>query len=95
MKVEKLIELLSYYNKDSEITNEQLQNFIHIVNLTDGSVILSTTKPIGECIRTGGYVYPSIIDGYSGFSPELNEDLYDDEYIHLDHDKFLEENNGE
>lgn len=74
--VGKLIELLSDYPKDAVITNEQNQPFIHIVNQHDGSVILSTTKPIGECNRTGSYVYPSIVKGYDGFCPELDEDLY-------------------
>ena len=81
----KLIELLSDYNKDSIITNEQNQEFIHIVNKYDGSVILSTTAPIGECNRTGGYVYPSVVSGYAGFCPELNEDLYEYEFTKIDH----------
>lgn len=77
--VGKLIELLSNYQKDFVITNEQNQPFIHIVNGRE-NVILSTIKPIGICNRTGGYVYPSIVDGYVGFSPELDEDLYEHEF---------------
>lgn len=77
--VGKLIELLSAYPKGMAITNEQNQPFIHIVNTKDG-VILSTNKPIGYCNRTGEYVYPTQVDGYTAFSPELNEDLYDFEW---------------
>jgi hypothetical protein len=78
-----LIELLSKYPKDMPITNEQNQNFVHIVNTKDDSVILSTNKPIGYCNRSGEYVYPSQVDGYSAFSPELDEDLYDIEWTPL------------
>ena len=82
--VGKLIELLSTYPKDMPITNEQNQEFIHIVNTKDDSVILSTYKPIGYCNRTGEYVYPSQVEGYSAFSPSLDEDLYDFEWTKFD-----------
>jgi hypothetical protein len=77
--VGKLIELLSNYPKDMIIHDQQNQPFIHIINGGD-NVILSTQKPIGICNRSGGYVYPSIVDGYVGFSPELDEDLYEIEF---------------
>lgn len=77
--VKKLIELLSSYPQDYVITNEQNSPFIHIINMED-SVVLSTQKPIGICNRSGGYVYPSVVEGYVGFSPELDEDLYEIEF---------------
>ena len=79
MTIIKLIELLQIY-KDAVITNEQNEDFIHIINQRDGSVILSTVKPIGTCNRTNSYVYPSKIKGYSAFCPELDEDLYNMEW---------------
>jgi hypothetical protein len=79
----KLIELLSVYPSNFKITNEQNQDFIHIVNIKD-DVILSVNKPIGICQRSGGYVYPSVVDGYDGFSPELDEDVYNIEFTKLD-----------
>jgi hypothetical protein len=84
--VGKLIELLSAYPKDMVITDEQNQPFIHIVNSHD-SVILSTAKPIGYCNRSGEYVYPSVVDGYSAFSPALDEDLFDVEWTPLESEK--------
>jgi hypothetical protein len=81
--VGKLIELLSAYPKDMVITNEQNQPFIHIINRNKENVILSTTKPIGYCNRSGEYVYPSVVEGYSAYSPELDEDLYDIEWTPL------------
>ena len=77
--VKKLIELLSNYPQDFPITDEQNRPFIHIINGSD-NVILSTQKPIGICDRSGGYVYPSYVEGYVGFSPELDEDLYEIEF---------------
>lgn len=77
--VGKLIELLSIYPKDMVITNEQNEDFVHIVNGAD-NVILSTRKPIGYCNRSGAYVYDSNVDGYSAYCPELDEDLYDFEW---------------
>ncbi len=82
----KIIELLSDYPKDVIIINEQGQDFIHIVNIKN-RVILSAEKPIGYCNRTGEYVYPSKVDGYSAYSPELDEDLYDMEWIPLEEKK--------
>jgi hypothetical protein len=77
--VGKLIELLSDYPSDMVITNEQNYPFVHIVN--DATrVILSTSKPIGTCNRTDEYVYPSVVEGYSAFCPELDEDLYEMEW---------------
>jgi hypothetical protein len=72
----KLIELLSYYNKDSIITNEQGLPFTHIVNSKD-SIVLSTQKPIAYCARSGGYVYPTTTEGYFGYSIDLDEDVYE------------------
>jgi hypothetical protein len=55
-----------------------------MVNGSEESVILSTTKPIGYCNRSGEYVYPSVVEGYSAYSPELDEDLYDIEWTPLE-----------
>lgn len=79
VSIKKLIELLSSYPENFVITDEQNRPFIHIINGGD-NVILSTQKPIGICNRSGGYVYPSLVEGYVGFSPELDEDLYEFEF---------------
>ena len=81
--VKELINLLKDFNPDHIITNEQNESFIHIVNQKDGSTILSTTKPIGICNRTGSYVYKSVVESYSGFCPELDEDLYNFEFTKI------------
>ena len=81
--VGKLIELLKKYPEDMWISNEQNQPFIHIVN-DEVRVILSTTKPIGYCNRSGDYVYPSIVEGYTAFSPTLDEDLLTMEFTQLE-----------
>jgi len=75
---QKLIELLSNYPDDMEIVDEQNRPIIHIVN-TD-KIIISTQSPIGICYRSGGNVYPSLVEGYVGFSPALDEDLYEFEF---------------
>lgn len=74
LSVSQLIVMLKKYPPNMGVTTEQNQQFVHIVNDED-RVILSTTKPIGTCNRTGTNVYPSIISGYSAFNPELDEDL--------------------
>ncbi len=78
--VKQLIELLSKYPQDFEVIDEQNRPFIHIINTDDDRLRLSATKPIGICKRSGGYVYPSVVEGYEGFSPELDEDLYGIEF---------------
>ena len=79
-KVKELIEMLKQYNQEGYITNEQNQDFIHIRSTKSGDTILSVVAPIGECNRTGMKVYPSVVEGYSAFSPELDEDLYKFEF---------------
>lgn len=81
--VGELIQKLMIYPKDFVVINEQNKDIVNIVN-TDESVIISTTRPIGICNRSGGNVYPSLVKGYSGFSPNLDEDLYDFESEKLD-----------
>ena len=81
--VKQLIELLSDYPQDFEIQDEQNRPFIHIINSGNVDrqyVRLSVEKPIGICNRSGGYIYPSIVEGYDGFSPELDEDVYESEF---------------
>jgi len=78
-----LLKILEMYNDDAVITNEQNQNFIHAVSTYDGNMILSTTKPIGYCNRTDGYVYPTVVSGYAGFCPTTDEDLYEFEFTPL------------
>jgi hypothetical protein len=75
--VKELIELLSKYPQDFEVLDEQNRPFIHSINTDNDTLRISTTKPIGICNRSGGYVYPSIVEGYEGFSPELDEDLFE------------------
>ena len=81
--IKQLIGLLSNYNPDAVITNEQLEDFVHIRTMED-QVILSTKKPIGYCNRSGEKVYPSVVKGYSAYSPELDEDLYKNEYTPME-----------
>ena len=71
------------WREDAIVTDMYLQDFVHITNNTDGNIRLCTSKPIGRCNRTGEYVYPSNVDGYSAYSPELDEDLYDMEWTKL------------
>jgi hypothetical protein len=89
--VGKLIELLSAYPLDMIITDEQNQEFVHMVNMGD-NLILSTSRPIGYCNRSGEYVYKSMVKGYIAFSPAMDEDLYGFEftpfiYLKFDEDK--------
>jgi hypothetical protein len=79
LTVKQLKEMLSMYPDDMEVTTEQNQGIIHVCN-TRTTVILSPYKPIGICNRSGGNVYPSVVDGYVGFSPELDEDLFNFEF---------------
>lgn len=81
--IKQLIGLLSNYNPDAVITNEQLEDFVHIRTMED-QVILSTKTPIGYCNRSGEKVYPSMVDGYSAYSPEEDEDLYAHEYTPME-----------
>lgn len=74
LTVGQLKEMLLMYPDDMEVTTEQNLGIIHVSN-TDDTLIISAYKPIGICNRSGGNVYPSEVEGYDGFCPELDEDL--------------------
>ena len=82
LTVRKLKEMLSMYPDDMEITTEQNQGIVHLSNTKD-SLIISPYLPIGVCNRTGGNVYPSVVEGYTGFCPELDEDLFGIEFTKI------------
>ena len=81
LTVKRLKKILKSMNNDAIIVNEQNQNFIHIIAADE--LLMSTRKPIGICNRTGEYVYPSVVKGYSAFCPALDEDLYKMEWTAL------------
>jgi len=59
---------------------EQHEYIVHAAKDSDGDLILSVDLPIGMCNRTGGLVYHTDVEGYSGYSMELHEDLYNFEF---------------
>ena len=78
-----LIKKLEKYPSDWGVTNEQNEEFVHIIN-DDERVIISTKKPIGTCNRTGTHVYPTEVEGYSAFSPQIDADLINAEWTPFD-----------
>ena len=81
LTVGKLKEVIKSMRDDAIVSTEQNQDIINIVACD--TLILSTTKPIGYCNRSGSNVFPSVVEGYSAFCPELDEDLYDMEWSKL------------
>jgi len=73
------------FTNDTLITDMHLQNFVHITHDLVGNIRLCISRPIGKCNRTDEYVYPSIVNGYTAYCPELDEDLYDFEWRKIDH----------
>ena len=76
--VSKLIELLSAYNGDMSVTDFEGQEFVHIShfdNAGGGNIILSTERPIGYCNRSGGYVFPTLVEDYLGVVPQIDENV--------------------
>jgi len=69
-------------DENTPITNLNLEDFVEII-YDKVNLRLSTSKPIGECSRTGTPVYPSKVKGYAGYCPELDEDLYEFEFMPL------------
>lgn len=82
LTVGQLKEMLEKYPNDMEVITEQNQGIVHVSNNSD-SLIISAYKPIGICNRSGGNVYPSMVDGYNGFSPDLDEDLVGMEFTKI------------
>jgi len=75
------------FRENAIVTDGQLRDFVHITHDSTGNIRLHTERPIGKCNRTGEYVYPSIVEGYVGYCPELDEDLYEFEFTRIDHAK--------
>ena len=74
-----------------KVINEQALPLLHTVNIGD-RLVISAYRPLGRCKRSGEYVYPSVVEGYSAFSPELDEDLYDFEWRPIENKKEKNEN---
>lgn len=90
LTVKKLKEILSTMEDDAVVINEQCEVFVH--SIVGDELILSTVFPIGHCDRTGGYVYPSKVKGYTAVSPELDEDLYSHEWTPFSEEERLDIN---
>lgn len=82
LNVKEIIKMLLSYPDDMVVTDEQNQNLKFIGNVGD-TLIVSTANPIGVCNRSDKEVFPSVIDGYSAYSPELDEDLFDMEWTNF------------
>ncbi len=82
LTVKKLRKILDTMDENAIIHSEQCDDFCFIE--AKESLLLSTTKPIGHCNRSGEYVYPSVVRDYTAFSPALDEDLYDIEWTKLE-----------
>jgi len=80
MTKKELLNILKNFDDNAVIVDIQLQGIVHVFETEDGDIVLSSSKPIGKCNRTGADVYPSAVDGYSAYCPELDEDLYDMEW---------------
>jgi len=78
LTVGKLREMLKHSSANTIIKTEANEDFVHV--LCGDDVILSTSKPIGICNRSGGYVYPTTTPDYAGYCPKLDEDLYSFEF---------------
>lgn len=87
--VKELIDMLSTYNPNAIITDQENREFVHISNLSNGDVILSVEKPIGYCRRSGGYAFLTQVEDYLGVVPELDEnvDLTEIELPNLDEEE--------
>jgi uncharacterized OB-fold protein len=85
--VGKMIELIGHYPKDFEVVNEQNEPFIHLVNIDEKRVILSTKQPIGECKKCGQYVYPEEVLDYPAVCPGCDENKYSFEFVKLNKKK--------
>jgi len=86
LTVKVLKDSLKNFRDDAIVRDIQLQDFIHLISDSDGNLLLSKHRPIGLCVRSGEYVYPSEVDGYSAYCPELDEDLFNIEWIKIDHE---------
>jgi len=88
LTVKDLREMLNVGLRDDAIIMDiQRQDFVHIITDGDGNLMLSTSRPIGVCNRSGEYVYPSVVEGYVGYCPETDEDLYEIEFKKINHEK--------
>jgi hypothetical protein len=85
LTVRELIEFLQQAPIDAIVTNELGEGIIHL-HISD-SVVIGARKPIAYCNRSGGYVYPTSVEGYFGYSIELDEDVFEFETTPLDSDK--------
>ena len=61
---------------DDDVIVRTVEDDIIGLHIVDNILILSDKKPIGYG-KDGYYVYPSTLTDYKGYSPSLDENLYD------------------
>jgi hypothetical protein len=86
-KLSEVIDDLKRIAKDNDLRINRIAEFMQAVVILDKEVIENETdlkihynKPIGICNRTNTYVYPTTTKGYTGYCPELDEDLFTFEF---------------
>lgn len=87
-QVSEIIETFDY-NEDSYKECERVQKELLKIGYSceyglDGALFNLKPIVIGKCNRTNTDVYPSEVEGYDGYCPELDEDLYNIEFTRLD-----------
>src|SRR5690606_18501340 len=80
--VEAVIQALEVMKRKNEIDKRQADTLINRLkkHIKEHE---ASKEPIGICNRTKTLVYPTEVDGYSAYCPELNEDLYSFEFTPL------------
>lgn len=84
LTVKDLKEFLEDYPEDMRVISESGKDFVHIINNQNSDLLLSTSKPIGNCKKCGDYAYDEIHQGledYNGYCPTCDENLFGFEII--------------
>lgn len=82
--VKDIMEALSKYPETMELINEKGEEFIHVVNNQNDTVILSTSIKEGCCNSCGDYVYKEKeVKQYPYFCPTCNENKFEFEITKL------------
>ena len=77
--VGEIVKILQEYPKDMILIDSTGRSFIHIINIENHRLLISTTKPICYCNKCGNYGYKEeskLIKDYYAYCPTCDENLY-------------------
>jgi len=83
LTVQYLLEILQKCPKDMIVVDYENRDFVHIINLSNNRIKLSTLPKIGECNECGSSVHETDVLDYPAVCTDCDENKYEFEITRI------------